>query len=222
MIVGCKVEDGGSEQIDPPDELSDKRIGQPIVYLLRCSELLDAPPLMTAIRCLVRILGHEDSGDAELALDLHQLDLHVSAQLVIARSERLVHQVHAWIEGQRGSATRCCWRNGVPERRSKMARPMPDDAPKMHHILLQSIPLHAPTARRRVYVAQRILDGLAGNGPSSALPLAPSRRRMLRALRSARQCGASAQRRSASNPKPSGALMADPNSDGLDGTSLVE
>jgi len=45
-----------------------------------------------------------------------------------------------------------------------------------------------PWNRPRSPAAPRILGGLCGNGPSSASPLALTRRRMLSALRCARQC----------------------------------
>jgi hypothetical protein len=57
-------------------------------------------------------------------------------------------------------------------------RPSSPAAPRNHRSCRA-----ASTARRRLYVAHLILGGLDGNGPSSVAPLAPIRRRMLRALR---------------------------------------
>ena len=39
-------------------------------------------------------MGDEDEGDADLALDLLELDLHLLAQLEVERAERLVEQQH--------------------------------------------------------------------------------------------------------------------------------
>jgi len=47
----------------------------------------------------------------------------------------------------------------------------------------------ASTACRRSYVDQRIFGGLGGNGPSSASPLAPTRRQMLSAFCDAKRLG---------------------------------
>ena len=41
------------------------------------------------------VVGDEDRGDADLALDALQLDLHVDAQRLVERAERLVEQQHA-------------------------------------------------------------------------------------------------------------------------------
>ena len=38
------------------------------------------------------IVGDVDDRDAEAILDLHELDLHVLAQLLVERAERLVHE----------------------------------------------------------------------------------------------------------------------------------
>ncbi len=43
---------------------------------------------------LALVVGDEDGGDAELALDLLDLDLHRGAQILVERRERLVEQQH--------------------------------------------------------------------------------------------------------------------------------
>jgi hypothetical protein len=37
-------------------------------------------------------VGHDDEGDADLVLDVHQLELGLLAQLLVQRAERLVEQ----------------------------------------------------------------------------------------------------------------------------------
>ena len=41
---------------------------------------------------LLLVVGDEDEGDPDLALDLLQLDLHLAAELQVERAERLVEQ----------------------------------------------------------------------------------------------------------------------------------
>ena len=41
---------------------------------------------------LLLVVGDEDGGDADLALDLLQLDLHLLAQALVERAQRLVEQ----------------------------------------------------------------------------------------------------------------------------------
>ena len=50
---------------------------------------------------LVLVVGDEDEGDAELALQLLQLALHLLAQLQVERAQRLVEQQHAGLVDQR-------------------------------------------------------------------------------------------------------------------------
>ncbi len=49
---------------------------------------------------LLLVVGDEDEGDADLALDALQLDLHLLAQLEVERPERLVEQEHPWVVDQ--------------------------------------------------------------------------------------------------------------------------
>ena len=50
---------------------------------------------------LFLVVGHEDEGDADGALDLAQLDLHLLAQLLVERAQRLVQQQHLGLADQR-------------------------------------------------------------------------------------------------------------------------
>ena len=59
---------------------------------------------------LLLVVGDEDEGDADAALDLAQLDLHLLAQLLVERPQRLVQQQHLGPADQaRASATRWRW-----------------------------------------------------------------------------------------------------------------
>jgi hypothetical protein len=68
-----------------------------IVELLRRADLHDlagahhADPVAQRQRLLL-VVGHQDEGDAELALKVLQLDLHLLAQLAVERGQRLVEQ----------------------------------------------------------------------------------------------------------------------------------
>ena len=53
----------------------------------------DRDPVAHGQRLLL-VVGDEHEGDADLALDLLQLDLHLPAQLEVERAERLVEQQH--------------------------------------------------------------------------------------------------------------------------------
>src|SRR4029077_16439573 len=50
---------------------------------------------------LALVVGHKDRGDAELALNLLELDLHRRAQVSIERRERLVQQQHLGTDDER-------------------------------------------------------------------------------------------------------------------------
>ena len=70
-----------------------------LVQVARCAELLDAARVedRDAVResqRLFLIVRHEDECDAELTLDLLELDLHLLAQLEVEGAERLVEQQH--------------------------------------------------------------------------------------------------------------------------------
>ena len=46
------------------------------------------------------IMGDIDHGDADLAMDAFELDLHLLAQILVERAQRLVEQQHIRIEHQ--------------------------------------------------------------------------------------------------------------------------
>ena len=49
---------------------------------------------------LVLVVGHEDEGDADVALQALELDLHLFAQLEVERAERLVEQEHLRLDDE--------------------------------------------------------------------------------------------------------------------------
>ena len=70
-----------------------------LVDLGRRADLLDAALVehrdaVAHRQRLLLVVGDEDEGDADLALHLLQLDLHLLAQLEVERAERLVEQQH--------------------------------------------------------------------------------------------------------------------------------
>ncbi len=50
---------------------------------------------------LFLVVGHQDEGDPDLALQLDQFDLHVFAHLLVQRAERFVQQQHLGLQDQR-------------------------------------------------------------------------------------------------------------------------
>ena len=87
-------------------EPGDVRRGGPRVDLLRRADLLDRPsahhrdPVGHGERLLL-VVRHVDERDADLALELPQLELQVLAELGVERAERLVEQQHLRVEHQR-------------------------------------------------------------------------------------------------------------------------
>ncbi len=79
---------------------------RPLVGLLRRADLLDAAlthhdDAVGQRHRLVLIVGDEDRGGADGALDLTQLDLHALAQLGVQIRQRLIEQQHARPDHQR-------------------------------------------------------------------------------------------------------------------------
>ena len=88
-----------SKRFDVPTKSATKRRAGPLVELARRAELLDAAVVEHGDAVgegerLLLVVRHEDEGDAEVALDLLQLDLHLLAELEVERAERLVEQQH--------------------------------------------------------------------------------------------------------------------------------
>ena len=62
-------------------------------HLLDAALVEDRDPVAHRQRLLL-VVGHEHEGDADLALDLLELELHLAAQLEVEGAERLVEQQH--------------------------------------------------------------------------------------------------------------------------------
>ena len=87
------------QQVDVADEARHERGRGRLVEPARRGHLLDAPAVhhRDAVghgQRLLLVVGHVDGGDADLALQPLELDLHVVAQLLVERAERLVQQEH--------------------------------------------------------------------------------------------------------------------------------
>ena len=88
------------------DEAGDERGRRLVVKPVRRSDLNDGAAFEygDAIRHGQRfalVVRHIDDGDAEHLVDLLQLDLHMLAQLLVERAERLVHQNEGRLEDER-------------------------------------------------------------------------------------------------------------------------
>src|SRR3954452_1588902 len=100
-LLGADREAGpvALEQVGDADEAGDELGGRLLVELDRRADLLDSPLVEdgdpgTHRQRLVLVVGDVDEGDADLALDRLQLDLHLLAQLQVEGAERLVEQQH--------------------------------------------------------------------------------------------------------------------------------
>ena len=108
--------DVAGQDVGGADEAGDEGGGRALVDLLGRADLLDAALVehgdaVAHAERLVLVVGDEDEGDADLALDRLQLDLHLLAQLEVERAQRLVQQQHARarLTSARASATRWRW-----------------------------------------------------------------------------------------------------------------
>ncbi len=95
----------GGEEIGLADEIGDEARRGPLVDFRGRTDLQD--PAATHHRDpvghgqrLVLVVRHEDEGDAELALQPLQLELHLGSQLEVERRERLVEQQDARLVGE--------------------------------------------------------------------------------------------------------------------------
>ena len=91
------------EQVGCADEIGDETGCRLLVELARGAELLDAARVehgdaVGERERLFLIVRHEDEGDAEIALDLLQLDLHLLAELEVQGTERLVQEQHLGLD----------------------------------------------------------------------------------------------------------------------------
>ena len=87
------------DQVGRPDEAGDERRRRVLVDVGGGPDLLDdagvedRDPVAHRQRLLL-VVRHEDEGDADVALDRLELDLHLLAQLEVQGAERLVQQQH--------------------------------------------------------------------------------------------------------------------------------
>ena len=94
------------EHVGGADEVGDEPVGRVLVDVAGPADLFDAAvvehgePVAQRER-LVLVVGDDDEGDADLALNGLELDLHLLAQLEVERAERLVEQQHAWPADER-------------------------------------------------------------------------------------------------------------------------
>ena len=89
-----------------PTKPATKALRRMLVDLGRRADLLDLALVedgdaVAHAQRLALVVGDIDEGDADLALDRLQLDLHLLAQLEIERAQRLVQQQHARLVDQR-------------------------------------------------------------------------------------------------------------------------
>ena len=94
------------EVVHVADEVGDERGGRPVVDLRRRGELVDPARVHDGDAVghrhrLLLVVRDHDEGDADVALDPLELDLHRLAQLEVERAERLVEQQHLRLHDQR-------------------------------------------------------------------------------------------------------------------------
>ena len=98
--------DPAVQQVGRADEAVDEKRLRPVVDRHRRIELLDLALVhhgdaVGDAHRLVLIVGHQDGGEAELALQPLDLDLHVEPEVAVERGERLVEQQDRGLDGQR-------------------------------------------------------------------------------------------------------------------------
>jgi hypothetical protein len=105
-----KLDHTGMRRVDPPgkkvavaDEFADEAVGRPVVDVERRADLLDLA--VAEYRDPVRhrhrlglIVGDVDHGDPDLAMNALELNLHLLAQILVERAQRLVEQEHVGVE----------------------------------------------------------------------------------------------------------------------------
>ena len=106
--------DRGLDDVRRADEAGDEARDRAFVDVFGEADLLDLPlrhhgePVAHHQR-LFLVVRHVDERDADLALDAHQLELHLLAELEVERAERLVEQEHRGLVHQRpGERDACC------------------------------------------------------------------------------------------------------------------
>ena len=154
---GAVRRDGAGQHVGLADEAVDEQAGRPVVDLGRRRELLQPAGRQhgDAVRHRQRFLlvvGDEDRRRAGQALDALDLDLHVEAQVLVQRRERLVQQqdcrLHRQRAGQRDALLLAArQRARQPRRRGGPAARGPACAPP--RAVAPPRPRRARPARRR-------------------------------------------------------------------------
>ncbi len=98
--------DGRVHQVGDAEEVGDERVGGLLVQILRRCGLFDPAPVdhrdpVAHRERFFLVVGHVDEGDADLRLQLLQLDLELAPQLGVECAERLVEQQHCRLQYQR-------------------------------------------------------------------------------------------------------------------------
>src|SRR5438105_1706920 len=88
-----------TEQVGVADEIGDEARAWPVVNIGRCADLLDLAGIhhrdpVGHGECFLLVVGDEDHGQTEFALQLLQLELHRLPQLLVERAERFVAKQH--------------------------------------------------------------------------------------------------------------------------------
>ena len=122
------------DQVGDTDEAGDELVARVLVELLGRAHLFD-PALVEdgdAVahrQRLVLVVGDVDEGDADLALDRLQLQLHLLAQLQVEGAERLVEQQHLGPVDDRPRQ-----RHPLALATGELARPAPGVVGQPHHL----------------------------------------------------------------------------------------
>jgi hypothetical protein len=116
------------------DETGHEAVGGRLVELLHRVELLDHAfvedrDAVAHGEGFALVVRHVDEGHAELAMQFLQLDLHVFAQLLVERAERLVHQHQLRLEHQGARQ-----RHALLLAAGKLARQPVVHAAQLHHL----------------------------------------------------------------------------------------
>jgi hypothetical protein len=93
-------------QVRFAEEAADKRIGRTLIHLDRRSNLIDPAVIHDGdavghAHRLLLVVRDVQYGHAEALLDFFDLDLHLEAQVLVKRTERLVHQYNGRVEDDR-------------------------------------------------------------------------------------------------------------------------
>ena len=130
------------EERAAPDEAGDEAVGRALVKVALAADLADFAvrhhhePVRDGQRLLL-VVRHHDGGEAELALQLADLDAHLLAQLGVEIGERLVEQQHVGPDRERA------------RERDALLLPAGELARQARRQSLRAAPGAAPRARAR-------------------------------------------------------------------------